>query len=180
MGNLDFTGQNGAIVQDYFSNISLLRNGNPSSVDALMDLWHPDGLFEFAGSSPVVGKYAGEMAIRTLYKNRLNSNGMPLTLELNGQSPITANLGLVETDLSHIRYKDDQVIVGWKTTIGTTSGQGFDVAGSHLFTFERDKITRLRVNVSPKADQSTKSNLSSSDLTVQDVGRLSLAAWPVV
>lgn len=180
MGNLDFSGPNGALVENYFSAISALRNGASASVDNLMNLWHPEGTFEFAGSAPVVGKFVGETAIRTLYKNRLNSNGMPLTLELSGQNAVNVNLGLVVTDLSHLRYKDDQIIVGWKTTIGTTSGQGFDVAGSHLFTFEDGKISKLRVNVSPKADESTEQSLSLSGLSVQDVGRLSLAAWPVV
>jgi hypothetical protein len=89
-------------------------------------------------------------------------------------------LGVVDTDVTHLRVNGNRAVAGWRTTIGTREGYGFDVAGSHLFTFEGEKIKSLRVNVSPKADQSHLENLKFDDLTVSDVGRLSLAAWPVV
>ncbi len=172
--------KNGQMVNDYFKLINKLRKGDESSVELLMNLWHPEGIFEFAGTPPVIGTYKGAVAIRTLYKNRLNSSGMKLKLDMGKQKLREVSLGIVETEVTHLREKDNQIIAGWRTTIGTEDGRGFDVAGSHMFTIEDGKIKNLRLNISPKADTSQMKSLSLNDLSVQDIGRLSLAAWPVV
>ena len=86
----------------------------------------------------------------------------------------------MDTEVTHLRTDGNRAIVGWRTTIGTQENQGFDVAGSHLFTFREGKIKSLRVSISPKPDESRLQKLAAADLTVSDVGRLSLAAWPVV
>jgi hypothetical protein len=145
-----------------------------------MDLWDPEGTFEFAGSSPVVATFKGAAAIRTLYKNRLNSSGMPLAIETNLGTSQDVTLGAVDTEVTHLRTNGTRVVVGWRTTIGTREGHGFDVAGSHLFVFDGSQIKSLRVNVSPKPDVSQLANLRADSLTVNDIGRLSLAAWAVV
>ena len=54
------------------------------------------------------------------------------------------------------------------------------MGGSHQFTFERGKIKKLRVLTSAKATESQLERLSLEGLQVEDLGRLSLAAWPVV
>jgi hypothetical protein len=79
-----------------------------------------------------------------------------------------------------VRANTTRAVVGWRTTIGTEENPVFDVAGSHLFTFENVKIKSLRVSVSPKPDLSHLKDLRAENLSVMDVGRLSLAAWPVV
>lgn len=89
-------------------------------------------------------------------------------------------VGVVDTEVTHLRTDGNRAIAGWRTTIGTKENQGFDVAGSHLFTFQNGKIKSLRVSISPKPDQSHLESLRMADLSVADVGRLSLAAWPVV
>jgi ketosteroid isomerase-like protein len=160
--------------------IRALRQGDEKSVPQLMELWDPDGVFEFAGAPPVVGTYKGAVAIHSLYKNRVGSGNMPVPIETRSGQPIDMILGVVDTEVTHLRTNGNRVIVGWRTTVGTREGVGFDVAGSHLFTFEGNKIKSLRVNVSPKADQSQLAHLKFEDLTVADVGRLSLAAWAVV
>ena len=172
--------KNTKLVKEYFKLIGQLRRGDESSVEKLMNLWHPDGVFEFAGSPPVVGTFKGHLAINTLYQNRLRASGMKVNLDMGKEKMREASLGIVDTQVSHIREKENQVMAGWKTTIGTEQGQGFDIAGSHLFTFENDKIKNLRLNISPKHDKSQNEKLSLSELSVTDVGRLSLAAWPVV
>ena len=171
---------NEKIVEEYFELIQMLRNGDEDSIEKLMKLWNDDGVFEFSGSAPLIGTFKGEMAIRTLYSNRLKSNGIKLKLHDGDEKLRPFTLGLVRTDVSHMRTKENKVIVGWKTTIGTEQGAGFDVAGSHLFTFNNRKIQSLRVTISPKAEDSSMKELSLSALSIQDVGRLSLAAWPVV
>ena len=168
------------IVNKYFKLIRDLRNGVEKSVPQLMELWDQDGTFEFAGSPPVIGTFKGAMAINTLYKNRLNASGMGVKLETKSAKPQDVTLGVVDTEVTHLRTNGNRVAVGWRTTIGTKESQGFDVAGSHLFTFENGKIKNLRVSVSPKADESHLETLRLTDLSVNDVGRLSLAAWPVV
>lgn len=168
------------VVRTYFELIRELRNGVDSSVPRLMELWDPDGTFEFAGASPVQGTYKGAAAIHTLYKNRLHSSGMPLTVETVQGQPRDTALGVVDTDVTHIKTNGRRVVAAWRTVVGTRDGHGFDVAGSHLFVFEGDKIKSLRIIVSPKPDQSQLANLQLTDLTMSDVGRLSLAAWAVV
>lgn len=175
-----YNSKNAKLVKEYFKLIGMLRSGDESSIEKLMNLWHPDGVFEFAGSPPVVGTFKGHLAINTLYKNRLQSSGMKVNLDMGKEKLRETSLGIVDTQVSHLREKEDQLIAGWKTTIGTKQGQGFDIAGSHLFTFENGKIKNLRVNISPKHDKSQNEKLSTAELSVQDVGRLSLAAWPVV
>ena len=168
-------------VTKYFKLIRDLRNGKEQAVPGLMQLWNQDGIFEFAGSPPVVGTFKGEMAIATLYQNRLRANGMNMKLEtIAAKEAQDVNLGLVDTEVTSLRTDGNRVIVAWNTTVGTADNHGFDVAGSHMFEFEDGKIKNLRVSVSPKPDQSKLKNLRLDDLSVTDVGRLSMAAWAVV
>ena len=168
------------LVEKYFEQIQSLRDGNENSVDELMKLWNTDGVFEFSGSAPLIGTYKGELAIRTLYNNRLKSNGMELKLHAGRKDFKSFNLGIVKTDISHVKTNDDKIIVGWKTTIGTKDGLGYDISGSHLFLVVNEKIKSLRVTISTKPEVSSLKELSMEELSIQDIGRLSLAAWPVV
>ena len=169
------------IVSRYFEYIRALRKGEKGSVERLVELWDVDGMFEFAGAPPLHGKYVGRTAILTLYKNRLQANGMSLKLE-GGSSKEReaqdASLGLVDTEVKRVHSYNGKIIAGWSTLIGTSDGRGFAVAGSHTFTFKDGKIASLRIVVSPKPDKT--SNLRMEGLTVNDIGRLALAAWPVV
>lgn len=186
------------VINRYFSYIRELRNGKAEAVDRLIELWDEDGVFEFAGTAPVTGTYKGRNAIHVLYKNRVNACGMPLKLEGSLASPAGAlarevALGAVDTHVNRMRNlpasassakstkaaeKSQRVAVGWTTTIGTDDKRGFEVGGSHIFTFKGDKISALKVSVSPKPEASE--GLALADLAVQDIGRLSLAAWAVV
>jgi hypothetical protein len=168
------------VVKRYFELIRALRAGDPSSVDALMSLWDDDGTFEFKGPPPLVGTFRGAMAIRTLYHNRLKANGMPLSLEMKSGGQQDVLLGVVDTDVTNIRRDGARVLAGWRTTIGTQQNQGYDVPGSHIFTFKGGKIKSLRVSVSAKPAASRIAHLDLAKLAVSDVGRLSLAAWAVV
>jgi ketosteroid isomerase-like protein len=167
------------IVNLYFERVNDLRTGKEDAVDRLVDMWDADGTFEFAGAPPVNGTFHGRNAIHALYKNRQLANGMPLRLETSrlGQ-PSEAALGLVSTKPRRVRVMNDKVVVGWVTEIATGDKQGFSVSGSHSFTFKDGKIQSLKVVVSPKADEVPHFDLSA--LGVDDIGRLSLAAWMVV
>jgi ketosteroid isomerase-like protein len=168
------------LVERYFDLIRDLRRGDPQAVPALMELWHPDGTFEFAGAPPVIGTFIGAVAVQTLYQNRLNAVGVGVRLETTRGAPEDVTLDLVDTEIRHLRANGTRVAASWRTVIGTREGHGFDVAGAHLFVFEGDRIKSLRVTVSPKADLSQLEGLRLDDLSLSDVGRLSLAAWPVV
>ena len=78
-----------------------------------MELWEPEGTFEFAGSPPVEGTYKGAMAIQTLYKNRLRSSGMGLKVETK-------------------RKKAEDVIKVDKTKVGTFDAVYQDIQGTYL------------------------------------------------
>lgn len=168
------------LVETYFGEIKALRSGEETAVERLVGLWDDDGRFEFAGAPPVVGVFEGRNAIHVLYRNRLLANGMPLTVRGDGEKSMETALGVVDTDVHRMRTVDDKVVAGWTTTVGTRDGQGFDVSGSHTFTFRNGKILSLRIVVSPRAQKAQTENLTLEGLTVDDVGQLSLAAWAVV
>jgi ketosteroid isomerase-like protein len=169
------------VVLTYFELIRDLRAGDEEAVSKLLSLWDQDGTFEFCGSQPVTGTFKGVAAIHTLYRNRVKANGMPLKLEgKKGRAEASAEsaLGVVNTEISRMKVMDEKVVAGWRTVIGTEDGRGFQVAGSHTFTFKDGKISSLKIVISPRADE--VSNLQLEDLSVNDIGRLALAAWPVV
>lgn len=174
------TGNMKDVVTRYFKLIRSLRAGDESSIPALMELWDHDGTFEFAGSPPVEGTFKGAMAIQALYQNRVRTGGMGVKIESNKRKPQDVTLGVVDTEVTHMKVNGTRVIAAWRTTIGTREGHGFDVSGAHVFSFDGDKIKILRVTVSPKPDESHLKELKATDLSMNDIGRLSLAAWPVV
>ncbi len=174
------------IVENYFLYIKELRRGEEGAVGKLVDLWDEDGVFEFAGSPPVTGAFKGRMAIHTLYKNRVKAVGMPIMVQgKDPQSATEKNLGIVDSRIERMRVVGDgadsrpeRVIVGWTSLVGTKDKKGFEVSGSHTFTFKDHRIVSLNVVVSPKPDET--SGLSLKDLAVDDIGRLTLAAWAIV
>lgn len=169
------------LVERYFDTIRDLRSGKPGAVEHLVDLWDADGVFEFAGAPPVSATFKGRNAIHVLYKNRFEANGMPLRLEGEGtEHEVEAALGVVDTEVHRMRQLDDKVVAGWTTTIGTRDRRGFAVSGSHTFSFRDGKIAALKVVVSPRAETAKTADLQLEGLAVDDIGRLSLAAWAVV
>jgi ketosteroid isomerase-like protein len=169
------------LVTEYFAQIDALRNGVDTAVENLSDMWDADGVFEFCGSPPLAAKYVGRTAIKTLYKNRFHANGMEVPLDqesskLHKCDEVTVTE--VKTDVKRIRPHDGKLVAGWSTRIGTHQGLGFSVSGSHTFTFRDGRITNLKVVISPKADDAK--GLKLDGLTTNDIGRLALAAWPVV
>lgn len=176
------------LVERYFRYVRDLRSGKEDAVEQLVDLWDEDGVFEFAGSPPVVGTFKGRNAIHALYKNRLKASGMKIALraEDDKETMRDAALGLVDTHINRMRVLDrdakaddaERVAVGWTTVIGTQDERGFEVSGNHTFVFKGDRIASLKVVISPKADRTE--GLRLEGLTVDDIGRLSLAAWAVV
>jgi ketosteroid isomerase-like protein len=176
------------LIEKYFSSIKDLRAGREDAVETLVDLWDEDGVFEFAGSPPVTGTFKGRMAIHTLYKNRAKAVGMPMKIQGSGVAAASAEdaaLGVVETHVNRMRTlehnaekQSGRAVAGWTTVIGTQDNRGFAVSGSHTFTFKDGRIATLKVVVSPKPDEAP--GLSMSALSVDDIGRLALAAWPVV
>lgn len=167
------------VVESYFRHIRELRDGKATAVQALLDLWNPDGVIEFAGASPVTGSFRGRNALHVFYKNRLQSKNMAVKLDRKTKtSKETDVVDLIESEPQHIRAEDGAVVANWNTVVSTRAGQGFQVAGSHTFTFRGGKIANIRVVVSPQAEP--MKDLRIEGLTVDDIGRLSLAAWAIV
>jgi ketosteroid isomerase-like protein len=173
------------LVRRYFDLIRELRTGVEGAPERLRELWDPEGIFEFAGSPPVTGTFTGINAITALYQNRFAASGMPLRLQgirdkdAGSAEGIDTALGVVDTDVHRIRVLDDErAVAGWTTVIGTRDEHGFQVSGSHSFTFKDRRISKLRIVVSPKPDATEQ--FDASQLAVDDIGRLSLAAWMVV
>ena len=151
------------------------------AVDQLVDMWDVDGVLEFAGEPPLNAKFVGRTAIHTLYRNRLHARNMPIHLEgkpTKQSATGEAMLNVAESEVQRIRAYGDGVVAGWETLVSTDDDRGFAVSGSHVFTFKDGKIASLRIIVSPKPDRAA--NLNLEGLTVNDIGRLTLAAWAIV
>ncbi len=169
------------LVNEYFKQIHALRNGVDKSLEKLTNMWDDDGTFEFCGAPPLNAKFSGRTAIKTLYKNRLHANGMEVMLDNESQKKLKqteVTLSDVETEVTRVRSHNSKLVAGWTTRVGTHQKVGFNVSGSHTFSFKNGKIYSLKVVVSPKVDDAP--NLKMDDLTINDIGRLALAAWPVV
>jgi hypothetical protein len=109
------------------------------------------------------------------------SNKMSVQLEgsdKEGSADRQAALGVVDTVVHRTKVMDHRIGAGWTTAVGTPDGRGFQVAGSHTFEFKDGKISSLKVVVSPRAEAAK--NLRMEGLSVDDIGRLALAAWPIV
>jgi len=166
------------ITNQYFTLVKDIRAGKETAVQELTALWDSDGVLEFVGAPPISGTFKGKAAIQTLYSNRVKAVGMPMKLESKGVQEEAA-LGTVDSHVHTTRMMDEnRVVAGWTTTVGTRDGRGFQVAGSHAFTFRNGKISSLKVVVSPKHEEAP--NLKATDLAVNDIGRLALAAWLIV
>ena len=165
------------VAQAYFHHIRDLRSGKSGAVEQLLDLWDEDGTFEFAGSPPVTGTFQGRNALQAFYKNRLQSQRMTVKLESAPKGHEVA-LQVVDSEPQRIKADGDTVVAHWTTVVGTQDGRGFQVAGTHTFSFRNGRISGLKVIVSPRPEKAEK--LKFEGLTVDDIGRLSLAAWAIV
>jgi len=173
--------KNAKVVDAYFRYVHDLRRGDEAAIGKLLELWHPDGVFEFAGSPPVTGTFTGRNAIHALYRNRFLANGMPLKLDRavkKGKNPPDVALGNVDTRIQRTKASCDRLVAAWTTQVATDDKRGFDVAGSHVFKFRDGRITSLRIVVSPTPNEAE--GLRLDQLSVDDIGRLALAAWAVV
>lgn len=169
------------LVNEYFEQIRALRSGVDSSVESLTKMWDDDGVFEFCGAPPLTATFGGRSAIKTLYNNRLHANGMEVALHKESAKSLNikeVTMSDVDTNVTRVRAHDGKLVAGWTTRIGTHQGVGFQVSGSHTFSFKDGKISRLKVVISPKPDDAP--NLKMDALVVDDIGRLALAAWPVI
>lgn len=178
--NVETKGSEGGeeTVRQYFELVSALRKGDKAAVEGLMDFWHPEEFFKFAGASPLSGSFSGAMAIRTLYQNRVNACGMKVSSA--GADGREIRLGIVEMKVNKTSSRGVKTLAGWRTVVGTSDNRGFDASGSHEFTSLDGKIKKLRVRVGDKPMASRDKSVSRLELAVSDVGRLSLAAWAVV
>lgn len=167
------------IVKTYFSLIQDLYDEKEGTVERLLELWDDDGTFEFIGTPPTTASFQGKNAIHVLYKNRIHSNRMNLTLEGgDAKNAKVSKLGELNTGVFQRRAVGDKIIADWTKYVTTDDGRGFTVSGSHTFAFRDEKISNLKVVVSPKAHATEGFRLEG--LSVNDIGRLSLAAWAVV
>jgi ketosteroid isomerase-like protein len=164
------------VIKKFFTCLKKIHAGDLKAVDAMLKLWDEDGTIELTGISPYTGKFTGLNAIAVLYKNVARSAGMPLKLEKDRKE--TA-LGPRKFNVESIRaVGENRVVANWTTVISTKDGRGFLVAGGDTFVLKGNKIYSDLFIQSPKAE--IVRGFKMEGLTVNDIGRLALAAWPVV
>lgn len=148
------------VMDSYFSTFSAIQKGDEGAVDRMMELWSDDGRCQVVGAGAFPDEYRGRNAIRSLYKGI-------------AQSPARD----VQTEKGQMRSTATEVIVEWTSQVAAGANR-LEVGGSNQFQFKDDKISSLKIVLSPKGAAGRK--LKLHELAVNDVGRLALAAWAVV
>lgn len=172
---------NSRLVEQYFGHVSDLWEGKEGTVDKFMSLWHPDGIFEFTGSPAVQAVFQGANAIQVLYRNRSRANSMGLRLTSKPDKPAIerfCTLAQLRPNLRKCKASTKGAMASWHTELETGDKQGFVMTGTHEFVIEGGRIKSLKVTISKKP--TALDGVSMNDLSVADIGRLSLAAWAVV
>jgi len=165
----------------YFDYLNQVYEQKEGAIEKLLDLWDDDGVFEFRSTPPVTGVFHGKNAIHALYKARSNVKGMPLKLEGRSTDAVheEAALGFVKREVNLMKTVNKDRVTAWTTAyIATSDGRGFQCAGNYTCTFKNGKISKVQITISPTVDAAP--DLTLEGLTVNDIGRLALAAWAVV
>lgn len=163
------------VIRKFFACLKRIHAGELKAVDDMLKLWDPDGSIELTGIFPYTGKFTGLNAVAVLYKNVARSAGMPLKLEKDKRE--TA-LGPRRFDVESVRaVGENRVVAKWTTIISTKDGRGFSVAGGDTFVLRGNRVYSDLCILSPKAEM--VKGFKMEGLTVNDIGRLALAAWPV-
>lgn len=169
------------LVTQFFEYMDAFHRGDESAIEKMLDIWDDEGSFEFAGAYPLVGEFRGRAALNVLFKNLANSSSMPVLLEKKGDA-VLKNL---EVKLTEVELFGDRAMANFEQVVSTKDNRGIFIVGSGTFTFKEHEITNVKLTVMPlpKLEGTTlkvPERLSMKELTIRDIGRLSLAAWAVV
>lgn len=163
------------IIKDFFRYLKELHSGNTQAIEKILELWDDEGTVKLIGLYPYAGEFVGVNSISVLYHNVARSAGMPVHLK---DSKIKATLGPRKFEVESIHSVGDKVVATWRTEITTKEGVGFEMSGGDTFSFKGDRISRDLCTMSTKPAE--LKGFKVDELSVNDIGRLALAAWAVV
>ena len=163
------------VVAEFFKHLMAIHSGKVEAIDKMLTLWDDEGVVKLIGLYPYAGEFVGINAISVLYHNVARSAGMPVKLKY---SKMKATLGPRKFEIESIQSVGDKVVATWRTEITTKEKVGFEMSGGDTFFFNGDKISRDMCTMSTRPAGIKGFNLEN--LSVNDIGRLALAAWAVV
>lgn len=163
------------IVKDFFGYLKEIHNGNIQVIEKMLELWDDEGVVKLIGLYPYAGEFVGVNAISVLYHNVARSAGMQVLLK---DSKMKASLGPRKFEVESIQSVGDKVVATWRTEITTKEKVGFEMSGGDTFYFKGDKICRDLCTMSTKPSEIK--GFKVRELSINDIGRLALAAWAVV
>lgn len=174
-----------SVVQNYISLINGIRfSGEASAIDTLMTLWEPTGVFEFTDTPGFPTLYSGSAAIRSRYEAMLHAGELVLALEGTGGGAAQTQLGPTLNRLVGVTPNANGVNATVATCYSTADGRGFQVqTNTFVFTFNprSGRLSYVTERVSMDAvDCTLLAGTTRENLSVNDIGRISLAAWAVV
>lgn len=149
-----------SIIESYFAAFNAIQKGDERAVDRMMDLWHESGHCQVVGAGKLPDEYRGLNAVRALYKGIARAPRQE-----------------IHTERGRTRATKEDVVVEWTSQIGIDP-KPLKVDGSNAFSFKDNRISDLKIVLSPKG--ATGQQLKLHELEVSDIGRLALAAWAVV
>ncbi|MDD5385401.1 MAG: nuclear transport factor 2 family protein [Gallionella sp.] len=163
------------VVTEFFEYLKAIHSGNIEAIDKMLALWDDEGVVKLIGLYPYSGEFVGVNAISVLYHNVARSAGMPVRLK---DSKLKTTLGPRKFEIESIHSIGNKVVATWRTEITTKDKVGFEMSGGDTFYFKEGKISRDLCTMSTRPAEVQGFKLGS--LSVNDIGRLALAAWAVV
>lgn len=169
------------VVETYFAAVAAMRSGDKTAVNKMMSLWGADGVLQVLGGRgddgwPRSKIYEGSKAIQSRFESMLKSDRVALT---GASGKVAVDVKFV---VGKIREEGNTVTAMVTATLSTgeDSPRSFQIEEKKFdFTFDKGKIRKVVEDVS-WADAVVSQRLERVGLlSVQDIGRLTLAAWAI-
>ena len=171
-----------SVVREYFDEVAAIRTGDSSAVARLMALWDPDAVLHVVGPQGEAGwprEYRGSEAIHGRFNDMMNAAKRGVELKPGG-APVGFGVTVV---LHSVDVVESKATAHVAITLHTNEKRprGFEIhSGKFEFEFKSGKLSSVTENVDfNRAIEPRIAGIRQRDLSVSDIGRLTLAAWAI-
>lgn len=171
------------MAKAYFAAVADIRSGNDAGVEKMMSLWADDGVLEVSGGTGEDGwprrkVYKGSRAIRARFAAMMKPDKVHIIdIDRDVASSVKVVVGEINVDKAS-RTATAAVTAALSTDEDTPRSFGIE-AKNFVFSFDNEKIQHVSEDVSWSDAVVTFNLMGPGSLSVQDIGRLTLAAWAI-
>jgi hypothetical protein len=169
------------LVKSYFATVAAMRAGEKQAVTKMMALWNPDGVLEVLGGRgddgwPRSKVYKGTKEIQARFEAMLQAS--PILLS-GAKGKVGFDVRVMVGDISE-KGNTASALVTATVSAGKAGLQSFQIEEKKfVFTFAKDRIQKAVEDVSWSDAVVSNRVTATGALSVQDIGRLTLAAWAI-